>query len=199
MIVGLTGPSGAGKGVAAAEFAAHGFRVIDADLVARQVTVAGEPVLARLAEEFGADVLHPDGTLNRRRLAERAFATQEGTGRLNALLHGEICRRMLAEAATAAAEGKPCLFDAPLLFEAGLDKECDCCVAVLAPTEIRLARLRQRDRRTDTELRQRLARQPDDAFYEARCDYRLVNDGSEEDFRQSVEQVIGQIMRRGQK
>ena len=61
MLVGITGPSGAGKSIAVGVFESHGFRVIDADRVARDVVLPGQPALLQLAADFGSDIVHQDG------------------------------------------------------------------------------------------------------------------------------------------
>ncbi len=194
LLVGITGPSGAGKSLAVGAFEAHGFRVIDADRVAREVVMPGQPVLAKLADAFGSDVICQDGTLDRRRLAGRAFSSRERTDRMNAIMLTEIRKHMAAQAADCAAAGKNCLFDAPLLFEAGLETLCDCCVAVIAPMEVRLVRLAQRDGLTEQELCRRLKMQHEDDYYISRCQYVLVNDRDTATLQREAEKVVTAIL-----
>lgn len=197
MVVGLTGPSGAGKGLVVKRFAAHGFCVIDADRVAREVVRPGEATLIRLTEAFGGEILLPDGTLNRRGLAAIAFASRENTDRLNAIMHGEIRRRMLARADACRAAHINVIFDAPQLFEAGMEDACDCCVAVTAPLELRVKRLVQRDGLTEEEIRRRAARQHEDSFFIRRCQYHICNDSDIDRLERKTEAVIGEILRDG--
>ncbi len=178
MLVGITGPSGAGKGCVTRVFAERGFVVIDADLIARQVVMPGEPLLSVLADTFGGDIILPDGSLDRRLLGARAFSSEKNTAILNGIMHTEIKRRMLQQARQCASEGKNCLFDAPLLIEAELDFLCDVCVAVVAPPEIRVKRLMLRDNLTEQEIRSRLSRQHDDDYYISHCEFVIVNDGN---------------------
>ena len=190
MLLGITGPSGAGKGCVTEILAGHGFVVIDADRVAREVVLPGQPALSALAEKFGDDVINPDGSLNRRRLAQKAFASQQGTDSLNAIMLGEICRRMKELAAACAKEGKNCLFDAPLLLEAGLNEVCGASIAVVAPKDVRIARLMQRDGLTEQEIRSRLSRQHDDAYYTSRCQYTIVNDGDLSHLKEQTDKIL---------
>ena len=194
MIVGITGPTGAGKGLAVRQFAAHGFAVIDADAVAREVVRPGEPTLAALAEVFGSDIVAEDGSLRRRLLAKRAFVSREATDRMNAIMHTEICRRMIHRAREYADRGESCLFDAPLLFEAGLEKVCDCCVAVIAPREERIRRLKERDGLTEEEILSRIGRQHEDDFYTSRCAYTIVNDSDPSEMAARTEDIIRRIL-----
>lgn len=194
MLVGVTGPSGAGKSCVVEEFARLGFCVIDADAVAREVVMPGEPVLERLAAEFGDDIIAPDGTLERRLLAARAFASEEKTIRLNGIMHSSIVERMIRRADICAAEGKNSLFDAPLLIEAGLDVMCDVCVAVIAPEETRIERLMKRDRLPREELLRRLRRQHDDGYYTSRCGYVICNDGDLAGLRLEAARIAREII-----
>ena len=92
--LGITGRSGCGKSTVTAVFAAHGVPLADADRISREILLPGSPLLPKLAQRFGADILNADGTLNRRLLADRAFATPQGTARLTAITQPEIYHRL---------------------------------------------------------------------------------------------------------
>ena len=94
--LGITGRSGCGKSTVTAVFSAHGVPLADADQISREILLPGSPLLPALAERFGADILKADGTLDRRLLADRAFATPEGKAALDGLTHPEIVRRIRA-------------------------------------------------------------------------------------------------------
>ncbi|MCR5207393.1 MAG: threonylcarbamoyl-AMP synthase, partial [Eubacterium sp.] len=111
-VIGLTGPTGAGKGYVGEALSALGFRLIDSDKISRELTADNSPLLAELQKEFGEDIV-TDGVLNRALLAERAFSDRERTDRLNAIMHPAIAERCKSEA-----DGLSVL-DAPQLFEAG--------------------------------------------------------------------------------
>lgn len=85
--VALTGGIGSGKSTVADAFAQLGIKVIDADVIARQVVEPGTPALQAIADHFGPQMIAPDGTLNRRLLREKIFAQVEEKAWLNALLH----------------------------------------------------------------------------------------------------------------
>ena len=76
-VVGLTGPTGAGKSAVAALLEKGGRSLIDADRLCREAVEPGTPCLAELAESFGRDILLPDGSLNRKELARRAFSSRK--------------------------------------------------------------------------------------------------------------------------
>ena len=173
LIVGLTGPSGAGKSTVAARFAERGFFVVDADAVARRAAAADSPALPMLCAAFGADVVRADGSLDRRLLADRAFATKEGTQQLNSIMH-PIISRMISEAVEKSGASHV-LLDAPQLFESGEDKRCDCTVAVLADRDRRKERMMARDSLTDEQAERRMSAQLPDAFFEEKCDFLIYN------------------------
>ena len=73
--LGITGRSGCGKSTVTAVFAAHGVPLVDADQISREILLPGSPLLPRLAQRFGADILKADGTLDRRLNAQTPEST----------------------------------------------------------------------------------------------------------------------------
>ena len=86
-----------------------GYPCIDADLVAREVLLPGSPCIAQLQQVFGADIADENGTVRRRLLADRAFATPEGTAALTDITQPEILRRIDAALTRPGGRGEPCL------------------------------------------------------------------------------------------
>ncbi|MFQ2322937.1 dephospho-CoA kinase [Aeromonas dhakensis] len=114
-VVAITGGIGSGKTTVANQFAELGIEVVDADIIAREVVEPGTPALAAIATHFGADVIAPDGRLDRRQLRERVFTNPQAKGWLNALLHPLIRSEMQRQCA--AARSPYCLLVVPLLVE----------------------------------------------------------------------------------
>jgi dephospho-CoA kinase len=159
-IVGLTGGIASGKSTLAAALRELGAAVIDADALARDAVRRGSPALARIANEFGPGVLGPDGELDRKAMGARVFADPAARERLEAIVHPAVRAGVAAETARLAADGHAlALYDVPLLFERGLDREVDGVVVVYAPPEVQLARLQARDGMTVAEARARLEAQ----------------------------------------
>ena len=174
-VVGLTGQTGAGKSTVSATLAAYGCAVIDCDQVTRDPDLY-KPCMEELQKAFGRDIMNPDGTLNRRLLANRAFADKEATETLNRITHPVIFDRLRAEIRQRAESGARCVvLDAPTLFEAGADRLCRRIVSVLAKADVRLSRIMQRDGITQEEAQRRMRAQHDDAFYADRSDFVLDN------------------------
>jgi dephospho-CoA kinase len=177
--VGLTGGVASGKSTVASLFAALGVPVIDLDLIAREVVAPGTPGLAAVIAAFGTDVLLPDGTLDRRRLRELAFATPGQRQQLEAILHPRIQARM--EALCASAGGPYQILVIPLLIESGLETRVDRVLVVDCSESVQRARLRVRDGESAAGADRLLAAQVDRAARLNRADDVLVNDGSRDE------------------
>ena len=190
-IVGLTGPTGAGKGVVGALLAARGAFIIDTDRLAREVVAKGEPCLAALAAHFGQDILLDDGSLDRAALAAKAFADPHEKAALEAITHPAIIAR--SQDLLRDCHAPLAVIDAPLLFESGMDAICHTTLAVLAPAEVRLARIRTRDGIDETAALRRMNAQPDDAFYRERADHILNNDGDEAQLEAQLLSLLPQL------
>lgn len=165
-VVGLTGPTGAGKSTVADTWRLMGVPVIDTDLLARKAVEPNSPCLQELVNTFSQEIVNEDGTLNRAKLAETAFSSPENHTKLNAITHPAILtltRQLLEQAAD---EGHPvAVVDAPLLFEAGFDTICHHIVAVTAPAEKRLTRIMARDNLSEEAAKARMKAQQPDVFY----------------------------------
>ena len=194
--IGLTGPTGAGKSTVAAYLAENGIPTVNADTAAREITAVGSPTLVVLAEAFGQDILLADGSLDRKRLAKVAFADATATAKLNAITHPAIIALMdKTIAALQDAGAKAVVIDAPLLFEAGIDKTCDHTIAVVAPDDVRLSRIMQRDNIEAEHARQRMLAQPPISFYTERADIVLENNGDIDALLQQAKALHEQIGR----
>lgn len=190
-VIGLTGPTGAGKTVVAELM---NLPCVNADKVARRVH-KDPMVQQKLCRRFGDDIVS-GGVLNRAILASRAFASKEDTDALNAIMHPEILKQIEADLAALEADGNQwCLLDAPLLFEANCFKLCRVTVAVLAPTQLRETRIMERDGITGEMALQRMNAQPGDDYYESRCDYVIYNNGDICELQQDVQSLLYEIMK----
>lgn len=165
-VVGLTGPTGAGKSTVAEAWREMGVPVIDTDLLARRVVEPDSPCLKELVDTFSPEILNKDGTLNRASLARKAFSSPKGAAKLNAITHPAILTLTQQLLEQTADEGQAvAVVDAPLLFEAGFDQICHHIVAVTAPAEDRLARIMVRDGLTEEAAKLRMKAQQPDGFY----------------------------------
>lgn len=142
-IVGLTGGIGSGKTTVANLFHDLGVQSVDADLVAREVVMPGEPALAAIVEHFGAGILQQDGQLDRAVLRAKIFADAAEKLWLNQLLHPQIRQRLLQQLQQCTSSYA--LLIAPLLLENKLQSYTDRVLVVDVPEELQLSRTMQRD------------------------------------------------------
>ena len=189
-IVGLTGMSGAGKSTVGREFAAAGFCVIDCDRAAREVTAAGSPFLAELAEKFSADLLLADGTLDRKKTAALIFTQPEKRLFYNKIIYPYIAYNILSKVKRADSD---ILLDAPTLFEARLDPICDKIVSVCADRAVCAERIMLRDGISRELAEARLSSQHDIAFFRERSDLCIENNGTEQQLRCEALRIIGEL------
>lgn len=187
LTVGLTGGVASGKSIAARAFAALGAPVCDADQVARAVVARGQPALARIAAEFGAQALKADGELDRPYLRRLVFGDPAARKRLEAITHPAIHDGLLGfREAQAAARSPYCVLDVAILVEAGFDRLVDRILVIDVPAEVQLARLVARDRIDETLAREMLAAQASRERRLARAHDVIVNDGTPADLEGAV-------------
>ena len=198
--VGITGRSGCGKSTVTACFAARGVPVADADQISRQVLQPGSPVLAQLAARFGGDILSGEGVLDRRLLADRAFATPEGKAALDAITHPAIVRRIAAARQAAQAAGSPLfVIDGAVLVGSVIDGIWDRLIVVTAPYEVSVARIVARDGIRPEMARRRLDAQLPEAALAARADIVLANDGTQEQLRRQAGALAACLLAEGER
>ncbi len=193
LTIGLTGPSGAGKGTVASLFSRYGVPSIDTDAVYHALLIPPSTCLDELSRRFGKEILMPDGTLDRKALAAVVFAPghEANLADLNRITHRHVLSEVRRMLAIHEEQGKPAvLVDAPQLFESGFDTECDFILAVLAPRNVRLTRIMARDGLDEARATARLDAQRSDDFFRKHADAILVNDGAEADMNAEVHRLL---------
>jgi len=190
LIVVVTGGLGAGKTTATEYFRSRGASVISLDDVARYVLEPGTPTFERVVEEFGTGVLTPGGAIDRAALADAAFASEENTMRLNAIMHPEVARQVgtsLTELRLMP-EHQPevVVLEIPLLVEAPVFAElADEVLAIVAPEGVRVARAAARGMSAQ-EAARRIARQAGDDERASLATKVIVNEGDPAQFERSL-------------
>ena len=194
-VIGIVGGVGAGKSTVAAELERLGCERIDADAIGHEL-LAQDDVKRELRRRWGEDIFSPDGSVNRRALAERVFSRSSELEALNSIMHGRIRRRMQRRiAATRQNPGIPAVvIDAALLIEAGWDDLCTDLIFVDSPEA-------QRQRNVAS------ARGWDQATWKAReesqicldkkasrCDYRVDNSSSVFYLHEQIRRIFNQIV-----
>lgn len=191
MVVGLTGRSGCGKSSVSAWLAGQGIPCIDADGISREILQPGSGCLPLLQNAFGSDIVDNSGALRRRLLADRAFATPEGTRALTEITHPEILARIRSRVAEARAAGaKFCFVDGAVIVGTPFAGECDRLAVVTAPYEQSVARICRRDGISPEMARRRLdAQTPERTLLEA-ADYVIHNNGTLADLEQQCRALL---------
>lgn len=195
--VGLTGGIGSGKSSVGKALRRYGLPVIDADQLARDVCAVGEPALQEIANTFGADVLLPDGALNRAELGRRVFSDAPSLARLNAIVHPRVRQRfgeLVAELEQAGA--RLVFYEVPLLYETELEKSLDAVVVVWATHAQQLQRTAQRDGLTAADVELRVARQLPLQQKVDMADYVIDNSGEPADTDAQVDAALQAICER---
>jgi dephospho-CoA kinase len=191
--VGLTGGIASGKSAVSAILAELGAVVIDADLLAREVVARGTPGLAAVVEEFGPEVLTPDGDLDRAAVGALVFADPDARRRLEAIVHPLVHQRS-AELEAAAPADAVVVHDIPLLAEVGRAGSFDAVVVVDAPAELQVQRMVGDRGWTREEAESRMAAQATREQRLAIATHVVDNTGSLEDLRRQVEAIYDELV-----
>jgi dephospho-CoA kinase len=157
LVIGLTGGIGSGKTTISDHFQSLGVKIIDADVIARQVVAIGSPALNAIAEYFGDDYLLEDGQLNRAVLRSHIFSNEVDKKWLSELLHPLIRAEIVKQ--TSAAKSPYCVLVAPLLIENNLLMLVNRVLVVDISEETQLARTLQRDTSSEQEIKAIIASQ----------------------------------------
>ncbi|WP_437563817.1 dephospho-CoA kinase [Sorangium sp. So ce542] len=194
VLFGLTGGLGSGKSTVAARFRAQGLPVIDADALARDVVAKGTEGLAEVVRAFGPEVLSPDGSLDRARVAAIVFDDPDKRRRLNAIVHPRIGALLLERAAELEARGEPlACYEAALLVENGVADAFRPLVVVVVPEAVQIARAMARDGATEEQVRARLAAQLPLASKVAVADHVIDNAGDRAATERQADEVLAAI------
>lgn len=194
LVIGLTGPTGAGKGRVAELFSIHGLPIIDADAIYHELLIPPSACLAELTDRFGKTVLWEDGTLNRRALGKLVFSDAVALEDLNGITHRHVMREVrrrleqLRQNATPAA-----VLDAPQLFEAGANRDCNVIVSVIADKKLRMERIMRRDGLDAETAMQRIEAQKSDAFFRTHSDYVVENNDSADRLLPQIRTILSEM------
>jgi dephospho-CoA kinase len=196
LLVGLTGGIATGKSTVTAMLASPSVRVVDADVLAREVVEPGTPAYRQVVAEFGREVLQPDGRLDRVRLGEIVFPDPANRKRLEAITHPAIRARfekIMADLERAGFDGL-LIWDASLLVESGGNKNMDRVVVVTTDPATQLRRLMERDRCSEEAARARTASQMPLAIKARYADYVIDNSGTREQTEARVREVYTALL-----
>ncbi|OLP65990.1 Dephospho-CoA kinase [Bacillus pumilus] len=146
LVIGLTGGIASGKSTVSHMIKEKGIRVIDADVIAKEVVALGKPALHKIVQTFGEEVLLPNGELNRQQLGTIIFSDDEKRQQLNAIVHPEVRKEMLKQRDEGIDQQDTfVVLDIPLLFESQLESLVDRIIVVYTTPELQLSRLMSRN------------------------------------------------------
>lgn len=189
ILIGLTGGIGSGKSTVCSQLKDRGAVVIDADHIAREVVEPG-PILDRIVQRFGHNILGPDSALDRKALARIVFSDPDALNDLEEITHPAIRSITAAWIVQSREDGASVVVhDMPILIEAGLPEMYDLVVSVVAPAEVRLARAVARGMDA-ADVRKRMAAQASEQQQRAVADVVLENSGSLVDLTATVEDFV---------
>jgi dephospho-CoA kinase len=196
-LFGLTGGIASGKSAVAARLRARGVPVIDADQLARDAVAPGSSGLAEVLKTFGEEVLAPDGTLDRKRLAAVVFADEERRKALNAIVHPIVTMLTFTRASELRDAGCPlACYEAALIVENGVADAFRPLVVVAAPEATQVARAVARDRALEADVRARIRAQMPLAEKVRAADFVIDNAGSPAELDRATDAVLTSICQR---
>lgn len=191
--VGLTGGIASGKSTVCRLFAAKGCTVIDADLVAHELLLRGQPGYEPVVSAFGPGILGDSGEIDRGKLGAEVFGNPSKLGQLNRLLHPEVIRTI--QGRLQALKQVRTLVDASLMIESGFHQHFRRLVLVVCTLEQQVERLMARNRLTEEQARQRIALQMPLAEKRAFATDIVDNSGTEEQTRIQVDALFEDLER----
>lgn len=145
-VIGLTGGIGCGKSTVAHWFEEQGITVLDADCIVHELLAGDQETINEVVLEFGQEVLSEKGGIDRRILGKSVFADTKARTRLENILHPQVADTMRKRQLMLEEEGyKVCVWDVPLLFEAGFTQRVDEIWVVWVPFSIQVDRVLKRD------------------------------------------------------
>jgi dephospho-CoA kinase len=196
LLVGLTGGIASGKSSVSAMLAERGAEIVDADLIARQVVMPGEPAWQKILDHFSRGVLTEDGQVDRKKLADLVFADQAKLTLLNEITHPDIFARVAERLEHNRDREVVVVLDAALLIETGLADRVDVVVVVDAGDEEEQVRRLTAKGFDERDARARMAAQLPAEARLARADLVIRNDGTFEELTARVDEVWDELQRR---
>lgn len=199
LTLGLVGGSGSGKGAVSRLFLEFNIPSIDTDGIYRDLTAPGGKCINPLAEAFGSKIIKEDGSLDRKALSAIVFCGADATQKremLNKITHAIIIEEVKNILREYSRKYPAVLIDAPLLFESGLDADCNEIIAVVADKEIRIKRIVERDGISREKALERINAQLPDEYLIQKADYTITNNGTLESLYEQVSRVAEKILRK---
>jgi dephospho-coA kinase len=188
-IVGITGLIASGKSTLSSYLKSQGYKIVDADAISRDITKKDRIGYAKVIEEFGRDILSSNGEIDRAKLSNIVFNDKNALKKLNDTLHPLIFQEIDRQLDLYKDE-KILFLDAPLLFEAKLDKKCDEVILVFCDEEVQISRIQKRDNKDYDSAKKIIDSQIAKEFKIEKSDYIIDNNCEIERFYFKVDLIM---------
>ena len=193
-IIGITGTTGSGKSTVSRIMQNLGAYIIDADVVAKTALAPSSPIVPLIRKAFGDEVMQDDNVIDRRKLSNKVFSDYKELNKLNSITLPYIKNEMLKQANDCFKKdnNKLVVFDAPLLFEAGLNEGLDDIWLVTAADEMKRNRIMERDNLTADEAIQRINSRKSDDEMKKLSTVIIENNGSYDELLKKVTDIFSE-------
>jgi len=190
-LIGITGGIACGKTEVAEVFRKKGAIVLSGDRIGKEVVEENRTVLKELVHKFGQDILNKNGTLNRRKLGEIAFASEESRDKLNRIIHPHLLKELKRRIQNIEKENPQAVvvIDAALIVEWGLEKELDHLIFVESKEENKIKRLQKEKGYSKKEALDRIKSQLPEKVKEKKADVVIRNDEGLAELRTAADGV----------
>lgn len=192
LTIGLTGGIATGKDTVAQVLESRGAEIVDADKIARKLMEPGQAVFDKVVRAFGRDILHYEGSIDRKILADIIFKDESKRQELNSIIHPAIIDEEWNKV-LAIKRRNPnavAVVNAPLLIESGNHKDVDKVILVVADEELVIKRLTKRDGLSREDILQRINSQMPEEEKRKYADYIIENNGTFDDLKKNVIQLF---------
>jgi dephospho-CoA kinase len=195
LIVGLTGGVASGKTAVSQVLKEEGAYIIDADQIARELVQPHKPAWNELIRAFGKEILQEDGSIHRKKLAEKVFADPEQRKLLNQILHPRIKEEMDRRTKEIGQKDPEAIvvIDAPLIVELGDHREMDKLIVVASTQTQQIERLKERDGIGPEEALRILSSQMPVEEKVNLADFVIRNEGSLEETKKRAKEVFKEL------
>ncbi len=192
MRVALTGGIASGKSTVCGMLEENGCQILDADKIAHELILPGNPCYQPVVEAFGRDILAPDGRIDRSKLGRRVFKRPAELARLNEIIHPEVKHKILAclDALSRQIPAPRVVVDASVLFESGFHQDFEFLIVVTCTSQQQLERLQRRNDLPESEARRRISAQWPLEEKARRANFIIDNSGPLENTRYQVDLLL---------
>lgn len=196
--VGLTGGIGSGKTTVSDLFKSLTIDVIDTDVIAHELINTDHEVSQEVVKAFGKEIIAANGVIDRKKLAAFVFENKANKQTLENILHPKIRHEVNHQINKLSSQKTPpayIIIVIPLLFETDFQYLIDNVLVVTADEGTRVARVKQRDSRSESEIRSIIAHQVNDTVRHNAADHIIYNNGSIAELEPQINDLHAKYLR----